>query len=280
MIWVNGSNVINQAPNIHETVRAFRSVPFKVVVDAFMTDTAECADLVLPCSLMFEEEDVGVSYLHDFVQHVRKVFSAPGEAKSDHWILTELGKRLDPPIHLPKPETCLNASLNSPHLSTSLKELRKKHFVRAKSIPVAYAGMQFDHPDGKYRLPTELHEEPPPPEAYPLRFLTLIRRETIHSQILPENQTGPPTIWISPDCLSLGHLDLHEDIYVASPLGRLKVRLEIAPGLHPEVVIYRRGDWMKLGGGANQLITAELTDIGNGAPFYQQYVRLENTAAD
>jgi len=280
MIWVNGSNVINQAPDIHQTIRAFESVEFKVVVDAFMTDTAERADVFLPCSLMFEQEDVGVSYLHEFVHHVREVFSAPGEARSDHWILSELGKRLDPPIHLPGPERCLRASLNSPYLSTSLEELREKHFVRAKRVPVAYAGMQFDHPDGKYRLPTELHEEPPHPETYPLRLLTLIRGEAIHSQILPEEQAFPPTVWIAPDCLSLGHLNLNEDAYLVSPLGRLKVRVEVAPGLHPEVVVYRRGDWMKLGGGVNQLIAAELTDIGNGAPFYQQYVRLENAKPD
>ncbi len=31
------------------------------------------------------------------------------------------------------------------------------------------------------------------------------------------------------------------------------------------------------GGGANQLIASGLTDIGGGAPFYEQYVRLENS---
>jgi hypothetical protein len=59
-------------------------------------------------------------------------------------------------------------------------------------------------------------------------------------------------------------------------LGRLKVTLDIMIGLHPGVVLYRRGDWMNRGGGVNQLITAGLTDIGSGASFYDQYVRLEN----
>ena len=63
---------------------------------------------------------------------------------------------------------------------------------------------------------------------------------------------------------------------MVSPLGRLKVRVKYLQGLHPEVVIYRRGDWMKFGGGANQLIAAELTDLGDGAAYYSQYVRLEN----
>jgi hypothetical protein len=34
---------------------------------------------------------------------------------------------------------------------------------------------------------------------------------------------------------------------------------------------------MCLGGGANQLIEARLTDMGSGAAFYSQYVRLENS---
>ena len=42
------------------------------------------------------------------------------------------------------------------------------------------------------------------------------------------------------------------------------------------MVLYRRGDWTKLGGGANQLIQSDITDIGGCAPYYQQYVRVEN----
>ncbi|MDX1708815.1 MAG: molybdopterin-dependent oxidoreductase, partial [Desulfobacterales bacterium] len=45
LIWVNGSNVINQAPDSHQIKKAFAKVGFKAVVDAFMTDTAQCADL-------------------------------------------------------------------------------------------------------------------------------------------------------------------------------------------------------------------------------------------
>ncbi len=37
MIWANGTNPVNQSPDSNLVARAFRSVPFKVVVDAFMT---------------------------------------------------------------------------------------------------------------------------------------------------------------------------------------------------------------------------------------------------
>ena len=35
MVWVNGINVVNQAPDSRQTARALESVEFKVVVDAF-----------------------------------------------------------------------------------------------------------------------------------------------------------------------------------------------------------------------------------------------------
>lgn len=276
MIWVNGSNVVNQAPASLETARAFESVDFKVVVDAFMTDTAERADLILPCTLMLEQEDVLGSYLHEYVHHAARVLDPPGEARSDYWILTELGKRLDPPILLPDPDQCFRWSLETPYLDVTLEQLRATKSVRSRRPPVAYSNMHFDHADGKYHLPTALHGEPPPPSEFPLRLLTLIRRDHLHSQIPPDEQKMPPAVQISPACPVLVGLRLDRKIYLVSPLGRMEVCVELQEGIHPGTVIYRRGDWWKLGGGANRLIEAGLTDLGSGAPYYDQYVRLEN----
>ncbi|AOY58160.1 molybdopterin-dependent oxidoreductase [Desulfococcus multivorans] len=276
MIWVNGVNIVNQGPDSREIIRAFASVPFKVVVDAFMNDTAERADLILPAALMLEQEDVIGSFLHDYVQHVPAVLKPPGEARSDYEIISGLGKRLLPPIFLPSAETCFEQALDSPLIHGDWTTLRSKGTLRAQKPDIAYTGMIFDHPDGKARLPANLHDEPDPPDAFPLRFLTLVRRNAIHSQLLPEDQEMPPRVWISPHCPNLKTLDMEKPVDVVSPLGRLRVSLHLLSGLHPGAVVYRRGDWMKVGGGANQLVAAELTDIGGGAAFYDQYVRLEN----
>ena len=81
---------------------------------------------------------------------------------------------------------------------------------------------------------------------------------------------------VSPDNPALNTLNPAQSVFLVSPIGRLPVTVEALPQFHPGAVLYRRGDWMKLGGGANQLIEAGLTDLGNGAAFYDQYVRLEN----
>ncbi len=275
MLWVDGSNVVNQAPDSMEIIRAFESIEFKVVVDAFMTDTAMRADLVLPCALLFEQEDLESSYMHDYIQHVRPALDPPGLAGTDHWIVRELGMLLDPPVYIPDVETCFRNALDTPLLGTTLDTLRIEGFVRARRPTVAYEGMVFDHPDGKYRFPTELHREPELPREYPYRLLTLIRGDAMHSQILEEHQAMPPFVWVAPDHPVLGRLDATGEAWLVSPLGRMRVRVEVMEDLHPEVVLYRRGDWLKLGGGANRLIAAGLTDMGRGAPFYQQCVRIE-----
>ncbi|MBT8490056.1 MAG: molybdopterin-dependent oxidoreductase, partial [Deltaproteobacteria bacterium] len=276
MIWVNGSNIVNQAPDSQAIRRAFRSAEFNVVVDAFMTDTASLADMILPSKLILEQEDIVGSFLHNYIHYAAPVIDPPRRARDDFRILTELGKRLDPPIVMPAAEECFKASMNSPCLENSFEELKDKRFVKARRPSLVYEGLRFDHPDGLYRFPADLHDELQPPSDYPLRLLSLVRRDAIHSQIAPEEQTGLPKVWIASDSSVFETVDPGKDVFLLSPLGRLQVQLETLPGLHGETVIYRRGDWIQCGGGVNQLIEARLTDMGNGSSYYSQYVRLEN----
>lgn len=101
--------------------------------------------------------------------------------------------------------------------------------------------IELPSPDGKYRFPTELHDEQAPQGGFPFRLLTLIRRELIHSEILPEKHHSVSTVWVAPDHPGLADLGLAQDVFLCSPLGRIRVEVEIMPGLHPEVVLYRRG---------------------------------------
>jgi anaerobic selenocysteine-containing dehydrogenase len=276
MLWVNGTNVINQVPNSHLTAKAFQEVQFKVVVDAFMTDTAESADLVLPSTLMLEQEDITASYWHSYIHYVEKGIEPPEAARSDDWIMRELGKRLAPPIIIAENDIFFQKALSAPPLSVSLQSLRQKKYIRCVQPEVAYEGCRFKHADGLYRLPNQLHNNPAAPANYPLRLLSLVRRDHIHSQILPEDQIRLPIVKVSPRCPHIKNLKFDKNVFLVSCIGKIKVSLELMDHLHPQAVIYRRGDWLKCGGGINQLISKGLTDIGSGAAYYEEYVRLEN----
>ena len=264
LIWANGTNPVNQSPNSHLVKRAFRSVPFKVVVDAFITDTAELADLILPCTLNLEQENLNPSYFHDYINYARPAFKPPAGARSDHWILTQVGRRLNPPINLPPMEELIAASLPTA-AGVGLEELRRTGYVQIKRPAVSFEGLRFAHPDGRYRFPEELHPDPPAPDGYPLRLLSLIRSDATHSQILPEDHIHPPKVYLSNDNPVWSNLKRSQPVFMVSPLGRLEVQLVELPGLHADVAVYRRGDWIKLGGGVNQLIADVATDQGSGS---------------
>jgi hypothetical protein len=103
--------------------------------------------------------------------------------------------------------------------------------------------------------------------------ILLIRQQTairsfLHSKAFP--------LWIASICSGLQSLNTNAEVYLVSPLGRLQVNVSIMEDLHPDAVVYRRGDWMAMGGGINQLISERATNIGGGAAYYHQCVRLEN----
>ncbi len=275
-MWINGTNLVNQTPDYLANVRALKHVETVIVVDAFMTDTALNADLILPCALVMEKEDIVTSYLHNYVNYARSAFDPPGQARSDHWIFRELGKRLVPAVDIPSISECLAASLKTEWLETGLDDLRKNNWIKAKRPRVLFENNRFAHPDGRYHPPKRLDPEEKPPATYPLRLLTLIRKEALHSQMLPADHNPLPTIEISKDGPGLAGVDLNKQVWLVSPLARMPVNIKINSALRPELAIGRRGGWARYGHGYNRIIEAGLTDMGEGAAFYQQFVRLEN----
>ena len=57
MAWIERGNPVTQLPGSSEVIRALKSVPFKVVVEQFMTDTSAMADIILPAKGIFEQAD-------------------------------------------------------------------------------------------------------------------------------------------------------------------------------------------------------------------------------
>ncbi|MFK4763733.1 molybdopterin-dependent oxidoreductase [Desulfobaculum sp. SPO524] len=276
MIWVDGMNPVNQIPAGDILEEAFGKCGFVVVVESFFTDTALRADVILPCALMMEREDVVGSSMHNYVNWSAKCFDPPGEARCDWDIYAELGRRLEQPIHLPDPEEVLKTALDSPSLGVTPETLRERGFVEGQWPRVAFEGLEFSHADGLYRFPEHLHEEPEADAAYPSQLLTLVSKRAIHSQIPFDEDPEAPEAFVSPQSPELRGLDLERQVYVATARGRVAVRVRLDESLHPGVIVVRRGGWMRHQRCLNPLITPSETDLGGGTAYYSQRVRLEN----
>ncbi|MDZ7762424.1 MAG: molybdopterin-dependent oxidoreductase [Desulfovermiculus sp.] len=276
LTWINGTNPVNQLPESTRVAQALRDMEFTVVVDGFWTDTALCADLVLPCTLMGEEEDVLGSCMHDYVNRAQAAVDPPPGVRSDLWIIQELNERLGLGLAITDRETCLKRSLALPgEGDQQWASLRDDGYVLAREQKPAFIHGP-GHKDGLFHALSKVSPGSQEDPRFPFRLLSLIRKQAIHSQILPLDQDMPPTVWVNPQAPGLQGLDLEGEVFLVSELGRLRVRVAFDSSLHPQALVYRRGDWMVLGGGVNQLIRDDVTDLKVGAAQYSQRVGLRN----
>jgi hypothetical protein len=76
------------------------------------------------------------------------------------------------------------------------------------------------------------------------------------------DHSRPSDVYLTADIPGWARLNRSQSVYMVSPLGRLEVQLMELSGLHPDVAVYRRDDWLKPGGEVNQLIADAATDFG------------------
>jgi nitrate reductase (cytochrome) len=92
--WIQVNNNLQAAPNSRqETYPGYRNPDnFIVVSDAYPTVTTMAADLILPAAMWVEKEGAyGNAERRTHVWH--QLVNAPGEARSDLWIMMEFSKR-------------------------------------------------------------------------------------------------------------------------------------------------------------------------------------------
>jgi anaerobic selenocysteine-containing dehydrogenase len=95
---VSGGNPAASWPDSHKVKTAFRKLDMLVVMDLFMSETAELADIVLPASSFMER--LGLAYNYGltagipYVMLSKKIMEPLGESWSDWRFYSELGRRM------------------------------------------------------------------------------------------------------------------------------------------------------------------------------------------
>ncbi len=93
MLCIAGENPVVSYPDRAKVEKALDAVPFLVVQDLFLTETARKADVVLPVKSFAEKCGTFTSAGRN-VQRIRKAIKAVGQSKSDREIFSELITRL------------------------------------------------------------------------------------------------------------------------------------------------------------------------------------------
>lgn len=90
--YVMGENPLMSEPNLHHARHALEQLEFFVAQDIFFNETNVYADVILPAA-SFAEKDGTFTNSDRRVQRVHRALAAPGEARADWEIITDLARR-------------------------------------------------------------------------------------------------------------------------------------------------------------------------------------------
>lgn len=143
-LFIFGEDPVRTDPDTAHVIRALKSLDFLVVDDLFLTETAKCADVVLP-GRSYAEKEGTFSNTERRVQRIRTAVTIPGETRLDTDIFIDLMNRMG----------YAQPQLTSAQIMDEIAELtpsfRGISHKRLDSAEVAGAGLQWpckglDHP--------------------------------------------------------------------------------------------------------------------------------------
>ena len=275
MVWISAANPVAMLPDSNTVKRALESRELTVVVDSFLTDSAQCADIVLPTTTMLEEDDLLGAYGHHWVAEMRAVTPPPPEVKTDYEIIQLLAKRVGLSEQFSESaETWQRRMLSRvSELGASLEDLRNGAVRNPLAKSVLFADRAFETPSGRVNLISGAPQPiPTPPKDYPLLLMAFSTEKAQSSQWAPETQQGPADAILHPDA-AVGFED-GEIVTVESRVGKLTVRLKFDDQQRRDILLMEKGGWLSAGRCANVLIEAQVTDAGECAVYYDTPVRL------
>ncbi len=300
--FINGGNPVTQCPNSKKVAEALRSIDFVTVVDSFMTDTAECADLFLPCTMFLEERDVRPASWNPYVGPVFPVAAPLDSVKTDWQIIGELAKRMgveDP--YLGEPVEKLLEGILAPMAAHGLdpKRAMSEVFRKPNAPDVAFAEGDFSTRSGKFEFleawepdgaggangtdspvgGSDRAEGPGPPDGeddpYPLNLLSLKDPKSQASQTLESTQERREAkAWLHPETAARFGVKENAEGRLVSAYGSYQVRFVLDSGVRTDVCVARAGGWLKKDRGINVLTGDVLSTVGECPGYYETKVRV------
>jgi anaerobic selenocysteine-containing dehydrogenase len=292
MIFVTCGNPLTQVPDSSVVKKAFSSVSTLVVIEQYMTDTAQLADYVLPTTTAFEEEDLYYSSMyHHYINYGPKLVEAPGEAKSDLWIWTQLANRLGfgEDFDFSREEwlkMCLNPLAEK---GLTLQKLKNEHTLELPVKKVPWSDYHFQTPTGKYEftsskygriklsLPMESKwSDSDLANKYPYHLLTIHPLRSNHSQNYQLWGNNPVVkVEIAENIANNLQLNNGDNIRVWNDRGEVTGIASLNIKIHPNTINIDEGIWSRFGGPVNSLTSSRASDNGLGSTLYDCLVNIE-----
>lgn len=300
-VVVYNSNPVAVAPESAKVAQGFaREDLFTVVLEHFLTDTADYADYVLPATTQLEHWDIHGSYGHTDVLLNRPAIAPEGLARSNAQIFRDLAAhmaRLDnhfAAAHFSDSDEAL-AQQAIAHSAIHFEELLQHGFARIPLADAPFAQGRFATPSGKCEfdnpqlaqlgistLPDYLPNYEQPTAEFPLAMISPPARNFLNSTFANvgslQRMEERPLLELHPDDAAARGIADGDTLRVFNARGEHVCHAAIN-GRARQGVVVGLGIWWRKQGlngtNVNELTHQQLTDIGRAPCFYDCAVQVQ-----
>ena len=294
-VVVYNSNPVAVAPDSGQVVRGFaREDLYTVVLEHFLTDTADFADIVLPATTQLEHLDVHTSYGHTDVVLNEPAIAPLGEAKPNTQIFRDLAARMGytDACFADSDEALARAAFKR---DVSLDTLRERGWASLPLADAPFADGGFPTPSGKcvidspqHGVPDHVpnHESPASTpqlaQRFPLAMISPPARNFLNSSFVNVKSLrdieGEPLVEMHPDDAAHRGIEDGQRVRVFNDRGVHECKAVVNGRARRGVVNGLGVWWRKLGPNGtnvNELTHQRLTDIGRAPAFYDCLVDVQ-----
>ncbi|HVP08216.1 MAG TPA: molybdopterin oxidoreductase family protein [Burkholderiales bacterium] len=311
-VIVYNNNPVAVCPDSNRVLKGFaREDMFCVVMDSFLTDTADYADIVLPATTQLEHADIHKSYGHLYVVANNAAIAPVGESLPNAEVFRRLAARMGftEPCFRDSDDDLARQAIGSGHPNLAgidWETLRQNGWQRL-ALPKTFAPFAkggFHTPSGKcefyseslakhgfdplpgYTPPAELPSSNPElARKYPLNFLSPPVRNFLNSSFANlkrfRDAEGEPALELhSADAAPRGIRD-GDRVRVFNDRGSVELRARVNDRPRRGVVVAPSVWWRKFTPdrrNANDLTSQRTADLGGAATFYDCLVEVERAA--
>jgi anaerobic selenocysteine-containing dehydrogenase len=286
---VYNSNPVAVAPESRKVVRGFaRDDLFTVVLEHFMTDTADHADYVLPATTQLEHLDVHTSYGHTWVMINEAAVAPLGQARPNTQIFRTLARAMGytEPCFEDDDETLARTAFKP--AGVDFDALRANGWFKLPIADAPLAGGGFPSASGRCLIDApglgvpdfvanheSVASSPELAARFPLAMISPPARNFLNSSFVNVTSLrdieGEPVVEMhASDAAPRGVAD-GQMVRVFNDRGSYLCKAVVNRRARPGVVNGLGIWWRKLGAGGtnvNELTHQHLTDIGRAPGFY------------
>ncbi len=295
---VYNSNPVAVAPESPKVVRGFaREDLFTVVLEHFMTDTADHADYVLPATTQLEHLDLHTSYGHTYALINEAAVAPLGQARPNTQIFRDLARYMgfDEPCFSDSDEMLARCALKD---SVDFAALRERGWAKLDLPDAPFSHGGFATPSGKciidspvYGVPDHVpnyesvRSAPVLAQRFPLAMISPPARSFLNSTFvnvksLRDIEAEPVLEMHAADARARG-IESGQRVRIFNERGSTQCTAVISARARPGVVNGMGIWWRKLGvdgTNVNEVTHQRLTDIGRAPSFYDCLVEVAPVA--